>query len=67
MPVVDDENNPVPPRVVAGLVLEAGVKDQGLAVLPRPLLFSDPHPAVLRDIYPCEARAPAQKEEVGGS
>lgn len=61
MPVVDDENNPVPPRVVASLVLEAGVKDQGLAVLPHPLLLSDSHPAVLRYIYPCEARVPAMQ------
>lgn len=66
MPVVDDKNNSVPPRVVAGLVLEAGVKNQGLAILPRPLLLPDSHPAVLRYIHPCEARAPVLQTQVEG-
>lgn len=52
MPIVDDKDDPVAPRVVAGLVLEAGVKDQGLSVFPRSLLLPNPHPAILWYVYP---------------
>lgn len=56
MPIVDDEDDPIPPRVVAGLVLEARVQDQGLAVFPRPLLLPYAHPAILRYIHPCTTK-----------
>lgn len=52
MPVVYDEDDSVAPRVVAGLVFEARVEDQRLAVLPTSLLLPNPHPAILRNVYP---------------